>query len=98
MKDFNDRQRKELVGSFLASAVNTLEEVLKNGECNDLTAENDLAGIYHDIFAFARIYMAFMAEDLEVLSEEDLAFLNKLESFVFLNEEEVSPILETIGD
>ena len=97
MKDFNNRQRKELVGSFLASAVNTLEEILATGSCHDLNS-TDVSGIYHDIFAFARIYMAFMTEDLNTLSEDDLAFLNHLESFVFLNEEEVSPILETIGD
>ena len=51
-----------------------------------------------NIFAFARIYMAFMVEDLEVLSEEDLAFLNKTESWIFTHQEDAMPILETIGD
>ena len=97
MKDFNDRQRKELIGGLLASAANTLEEILATGSCNDLNSA-DVGGIYHDIFAFARIYMAFMAEDLTILSEEDLAFLNKTESWIFIHQEDAMPILETIGD
>ena len=85
-------KRKDIFGAFLASSVNTLEEILVNGQSNDLTIE-DLGGVYYDMFAFARIYMAFMANDLSLLDEDDLKMLNRTESWIFTHPEESKEFL-----
>ena len=75
-------KRNELVAAMMASSIITLEQLMYEKVCGELT-EADTKGVIQDILKFAKIYMALLNEDLSVLSEEDYAFLIHLESFAF---------------
>jgi hypothetical protein len=76
------QERKELFGMFLAAATNTLQELIENESSYDLT-KNDIPGVLGDMFAYSRIYLALLNEDLSVLNQDELAIMNKLEAYAF---------------
>ena len=75
-------KRKEIFGAFLASSINTLEELMNNGKSSELTS-NDIPGVLRDAFTLARIYLALYHSDLSYLDEESLRFMDSIEAFVF---------------
>ena len=75
-------KRKDIFGAFLASSVNTLEDLLSSGQSNSLTAE-DIPSVMSDAFTLARIYLALYHDDLSYLDEESLNFMDSIEAFVF---------------
>ena len=75
-------KKKEIFGAFLASSVNTLEQLMIEGKSSELTSE-DIPGVIRDAFTLARIYLALHHNDLSLLDEESLAFIDAIEAFVF---------------
>lgn len=75
-------KRKDIFGAFLASSVNTLEELMSDGKSNGLTSD-DIPGVLEDAFTLARIYLALYHDDLSYLDEKSLSFMDSIEAFVF---------------
>jgi hypothetical protein len=77
-------KRKEIIAAFLASSANTLEQLMEEGQANELTMK-DAPGVMDDVFTLARIYLALHHNDLSILDKGSLAFMDEIEAFAFKN-------------
>jgi hypothetical protein len=70
-------KRKGLVAAMMASSILTLEQLMYEKVCGELT-EADTEGVIQDILKFAKIYMALLNEDLSVCNIDGSACIRLL--------------------